>query len=74
MVKEWRREGSAERLIEASPELVYALVSDVTTTSKRDLECCRCEWCGTDTSAAPGVRFREQLKIGTHTQSVNGGS
>lgn len=43
--------------IEATPERVYELISDVTRMGEWSPECYRCEWDGTD-RARPGARFK----------------
>ena len=48
----------AEVDIDASPEAVYALVSDVTRTGEWSPECRRCEWIEDATGPAVGARFR----------------
>lgn len=47
--------GSIE--IEAPPELVYDLVSDVPNMPTWAAECVRCRWMGDATEAVPGARF-----------------
>ena len=56
---EWRRTGSVERLVDATPEQVYAVVSDVTTAGEISDECRRAEWLP-DGPEEPvvGARFR----------------
>ena len=48
---------TVERYIEAPPELLYDLVSDVTRTPELSSEVVRCTWMGA-TGPAAGVRFR----------------
>ena len=44
MGREWRTTGSVEQLVNATPEQVYAVVSDVTSTGELSDECRRAEW------------------------------
>jgi hypothetical protein len=44
--------------IDAAPEVVYALVSDVTRTGEWSPECVRCRWLGGATFADAGARYR----------------
>lgn len=44
--------------IDASPDAVYELVSDVTRTGEWSPECVRCRWLGGATFAAAGARYR----------------
>jgi Polyketide cyclase / dehydrase and lipid transport len=50
--------------IDATPEAVYALVSDLPSMGRWSPECYRCTWLGGATAAAPGVRFRGYNRIG----------
>ncbi|GAA1682532.1 SRPBCC family protein [Fodinicola feengrottensis] len=54
---------SAEITVAATPDEVYALVSDVTRTPEYAVECVRCEWVG-GTGPAVGVRFRGNNRHG----------
>lgn len=49
---------SVERLIHASPEALYDIVSDVTRTPEMSPEVVRCTWVGGATGPAVGARFR----------------
>lgn len=49
--------GSATITINASPEDVYAVVSDVTRTGEFSPECVRCEWTDGSSGPAAGARF-----------------
>lgn len=51
-------EGQATIQIEAPPERVYELVSDLTRTGEWSPECYRCEWTGGSIGPAVGARFR----------------
>ena len=46
-----------ERYIEASPEVLYELISDVTRTPERTPDIARCEWLDGATGPAVGARF-----------------
>jgi len=50
--------GEAQIYIEAPPEKVYELISDVTRVGEWSPECRRCEWLDGATGPAVGVRFR----------------
>ena len=52
------RTGHAEVVVDASPEAVWPVVSDVTRTGDWSAECHRVRWLGDTTAAAPGARFR----------------
>lgn len=56
--------GSATVTIEASPEEVYAVVSDVTRMGELSPECARCEWVDGATGPEPGARFHGYNKVG----------
>jgi hypothetical protein len=58
--------------IDATPESVYALVSDLPSMGRWSPECYRCEWLGGATAAAPGVRFVGRNKIGARRWSTTG--
>ena len=58
--------------IDASPEAVYALVSDLPAMGRWSPECYRCDWRGGATAAAPGVRFVGRNRIGWRRWSTNG--
>ena len=49
---------SVERYIEASPESLYALISDVTRTPEYSPEIRRCTWIGGAAGPAVGARFK----------------
>ncbi|MGB2694927.1 MAG: SRPBCC family protein [Dehalococcoidia bacterium] len=53
----------AEIRIDASPEQVYDLVSDIPRTGEWSPECARCEWVDGATGAAVGARFRGQNRF-----------
>ena len=44
--------------VEASPDEIYGLVSDVTRVGEWSPECQRCAWLGGATGPAPGARFK----------------
>ncbi|MCI0441151.1 MAG: SRPBCC family protein [Chloroflexi bacterium] len=50
--------GQTQIHIEAPPEKVYALISDVTRMGEWSPECYRCVWLNGANGAAPGARFR----------------
>lgn len=58
--------------IDASPEAVYALVSDLPAMGRWSPECYRCDWQGGATAAAPGARFAGHNRIGIRRWSTHG--
>jgi uncharacterized protein YndB with AHSA1/START domain len=58
--------------INASPEEVYAMISDLPSMGRWSPECYRCDWLGGATEAAPGVRFRGRNRIGIRRWSTTG--
>src|SRR5215204_714502 len=56
-------EGQASIQIQAPPEKVYAMLSDVTRMGEWSPECMRAEWLGGATGPAPGARFRGHNKL-----------
>lgn len=55
---------SVERLVQASPERVYRVVSDVTRMSELSPEIRRCTWIRGATGPAVGARFRAINTLG----------
>ena len=55
---------SVDRYIEASPEALYDVVSDVTRTPELSPEVAACEWLDGATGPAVGVRFRARNHVG----------
>jgi hypothetical protein len=55
---------SVERYIEASPEALYDLISDVTRTPERTLDVVSCEWLDGATGPAVGARFKSVNRQG----------
>jgi hypothetical protein len=49
---------TVERYVEASPEALYDLISDVTRTPERTDDIVRCEWLDGATGPAVGARFK----------------
>ena len=56
--------GSASTHIAASPEKVYALISDVTRMGDWSPETVKCEWVDGATGPAAGARFKGTNKLG----------
>lgn len=56
--------------IDAPPEKVYALVSDLPRMGKWSPECVRCEWIAGATEAAPGARFKGYNRRGVRRWST----
>jgi|SRR5687767_3008677 len=50
--------------VDATPERVYELVSDLPRMGEWSPECYRCAWTGGATGAAPGARFKGWNKRG----------
>lgn len=57
-------QGEAQIYIEAPPENVYEIISDVTRVAEWSPECRRCEWLDGATGPAVGVRFRGRNRRG----------
>ena len=55
---------SSEIEIDAAPDVVYGLVSDVTRTGEWSPECVRCRWLGGATTAVAGARYRGASRNG----------
>lgn len=55
---------TVDRYIEASPEAVYDLISDVTRTPERTPDIVRCEWLDGATGPAVGARFKSTNRQG----------
>ena len=55
---------SSEIEIDATRDVVYALVSDVTRTGEWSPECVRCRWLGGATAAVAGARYRGASRNG----------
>jgi ligand-binding SRPBCC domain-containing protein len=55
---------TVERYIEAPPEVLYDIVSDVTRTPERTPDIVRCEWLDGATGPAVGARFKAINKQG----------
>jgi hypothetical protein len=49
---------TVERYIEASPDVLYAILSDVTRTPERTPDIVRCEWIKGATGPAVGAQFK----------------
>ncbi|HET8603668.1 MAG TPA: SRPBCC family protein [Marmoricola sp.] len=65
MAREWRSGGSVERVVPATPEAVYRVVTDVTSTGERSDECRSAEWLpGGPAAAEVGARFRGHNRSG----------
>ena len=52
--------------IEASPEIVYAILTDLTRISELSPECYKAEWEDGSTSAVVGAKFRGYNQNGNH--------
>jgi uncharacterized protein YndB with AHSA1/START domain len=62
----WRiaRSVEVEVVVEAAPDDVYAVITDVTRISEWSHECHRAEWLDGASGPAPGARFRGSNKVG----------
>lgn len=58
--------------IDASPDAVYALISDLPAMGRWSPECYRCDWLDGATAPAPGVRFKGRNRIGMRRWSTDG--
>ena len=58
--------------VDAAPEDVYALVSDLPRMGEWSPECTRCDWLGGATTAAPGARFKGRNQRGPRRWSTTG--
>lgn len=58
--------------VQAPPEAVYALVSDLPRMGEWSPECVRCDWQGGATAAAPGARFKGHNRRGPRRWSTTG--
>ncbi len=56
-----------ERIIEAEPELIYDLVSDVTRMGEWSPETVEAEWLGDATGPAVGATFKGKNKLGPNS-------
>ena len=56
--------GEASIEINASPLVVYELVSDITRMGERSPECYRCEWLDGTSGPEVGARFRGHNRLG----------
>lgn len=56
--------GRSEAWVDARPEAVWAVVTDVTRVPEWSGECRRVEWIGGATAAVPGARFRGENRAG----------
>jgi uncharacterized protein YndB with AHSA1/START domain len=58
--------------IDAAPEKVYELVSDLPRMGQWSPECQRCEWVGGASAASVGARFKGHNRIGWRRWSTKG--
>src|SRR5688572_23685651 len=58
MAKQELTTDTVERYIEASPEVLYDFIADVTRTPERTPDIVRCEWLDGATGPAVGARFK----------------
>lgn len=58
--------GSASITIDADPETVFSLVSDVTRMGEFSPECVRCEWVDGADGPEVGARFRGYNRVGDY--------
>lgn len=62
--------GQARVHVDAAPEVLYEMVSDVTRMGEWSPETIRCEWIGGATGPAPGARFKGTNKRGVFRWST----
>lgn len=62
--------GSASLYIQASPDQVYAVLSDVTRLGDLSPECYACEWSTGTSEAVPGATFIGHNRLGDHEWST----
>ncbi|WP_068279734.1 SRPBCC family protein [Aldersonia kunmingensis] len=55
---------SVEATVDATPEQVWAVISDVTRIGEWSHECREAKWVGGATHAVPGARFRGRNRVG----------
>jgi hypothetical protein len=58
--------------VDAPPDAVYALVSDLPRMGEWSPECQRCEWLGGASAATVGARFKGRNRIGWRRWSTKG--
>lgn len=64
MTREWRTGGTVALDVDAAPEQVYAIISDVTRIGERSPECRSAEWLEGPAPGAVGARFRGRNRSG----------
>lgn len=64
MSREWLAGAAVERLVDASPDEVYRIIADVTSTGERSGECRRVEWLAGSQEPVLGARFRGHNRSG----------
>lgn len=64
MTREWRTGGTVTLDVDAAPEKVYAVISDVTRIGERSPECRSAEWLEGFAPGKVGARFRGHNKSG----------
>lgn len=58
--------------VDAPPDRIYQLVSDLPRMGEWSPECVRCDWVGGATGPAPGARFKGRNRRGIYRWSTNG--
>lgn len=58
------RSGDVEAVVDASPEQVWAVMSDVTRIGEWSRECLGADWLGDATGPEVGARFRGRNRVG----------
>lgn len=64
MTREWRTDGTVTLDVDAAPEHVYAVISDVTRIGERSPECRSAEWLQGAAPGRVGARFRGHNRSG----------
>jgi hypothetical protein len=63
---------SASVHVDAPPDVVYKLISDLPRMGEWSPECVRCDWTGGATGAAVGARFKGRNRRGARRWSTKG--
>jgi hypothetical protein len=70
MLRDMTSDASVSIHVDAPPEVVYDLVSDLPRMGEWSPECVRCEWLGGATGAAVGARFKGYNRRGPRRWST----
>jgi Polyketide cyclase / dehydrase and lipid transport len=64
MSEGWCTEGNVNLFIDATPEVIYRVLADVTGTGERSTECRSCSWLPGAEPGTVGARFRGRNRSG----------